>query len=147
MARSRAAAGTDNHLVRLESGRAGGKPGGINPSRVLALVTVASSPPFGIATSGGGPSDVLAGFQQQRSDFQRTVERFWRYKPWVLSSARMRRRWKNRSGVTDAGIDVFLMAGKSQSRSRQPLQAAAVLGLWLSRRSGAARKKWARCCG
>lgn len=77
-----------------------------HPERVLALVTVASSPCFSARDEWPGiKPDVLAGFQQQLSDdFQRTVERFWRYKPWVLKRrARMRGVEENRSGVTDAG--------------------------------------------
>ncbi|HFK4759778.1 TPA: pimeloyl-ACP methyl ester esterase BioH [Citrobacter farmeri] len=49
-----------------------------HPERVLALVTVASSPCFSARDGWPGiKPDVLAGFQQQLSeDFQRTVERF-----------------------------------------------------------------------
>lgn len=49
-----------------------------HPERVLALVTVASSPCFSARDEWPGiKPDVLAGFQQQLSDdFQRTVERF-----------------------------------------------------------------------
>lgn len=49
-----------------------------HPERVLALVTVASSPCFSARDGWAGiKPDVLAGFQQQLSeDFQRTVERF-----------------------------------------------------------------------
>ena len=49
-----------------------------HPERVLALVTVASSPCFSAQEAWPGiKPDVLAGFQQQLSeDFQRTVERF-----------------------------------------------------------------------
>lgn len=49
-----------------------------HPERVLALVTVASSPCFSARDAWPGiKPDVLAGFQQQLSeDFQRTVERF-----------------------------------------------------------------------
>ncbi|HGU6360384.1 TPA: pimeloyl-ACP methyl ester esterase BioH [Citrobacter farmeri] len=49
-----------------------------HPERVLALVTVASSPCFSARDGWPGiKPDVLTGFQQQLSeDFQRTVERF-----------------------------------------------------------------------
>ena len=49
-----------------------------HPTRVQALVTVASSPCFSAQDEGPGiKPEVLSGFQQQLSeDFQRTVERF-----------------------------------------------------------------------
>jgi pimeloyl-[acyl-carrier protein] methyl ester esterase len=61
-----------------------------HPERVLALVTVASSPCF--SAEGDWPGikpDVLSGFQQQlRDDFQRTVERFLALQTMGTESAR-----------------------------------------------------------
>jgi pimeloyl-[acyl-carrier protein] methyl ester esterase len=61
-----------------------------HPERVLALVTVASSPCFGAEGDWPGiKPDVLSGFQQQlRDDFQRTVERFLALQTMGTESAR-----------------------------------------------------------
>ncbi|WHP31609.1 pimeloyl-ACP methyl ester esterase BioH [Trabulsiella odontotermitis] len=61
-----------------------------HPERVLALVTVASSPCFGAQGDWPGiKPDVLSGFQQQlRDDFQRTVERFLALQTMGTESAR-----------------------------------------------------------
>ncbi|MFW0764880.1 pimeloyl-ACP methyl ester esterase BioH [Trabulsiella odontotermitis] len=61
-----------------------------HPERVLALVTVASSPCFGAQGDWPGiKPDVLSGFQQQlRDDFQRTVARFLALQTMGTESAR-----------------------------------------------------------
>ena len=66
-----------------------------HPERVLALVTVASSPCFSARDEWPGiKPDVLAGFQQQLvMIFSVQWSGSWRYKPWVLKRrARMRGR-------------------------------------------------------
>ncbi len=90
---------------------------------------------------------MLAGFQQQLSDdFQRTVERFWRYKPWGLKRRAGDARALKKTVLALPMPEVDVLNGGLEILKtvdlRQPLQNVSMpffAIVWLSRRSGAAQ--------
>ncbi len=99
-----------------------------HPERVLALVTVASSPCFSARDEWPGiKPDVLSGFQQQLSDdFQRTVERFLALQTMGTETARQDARALKKTvlalpmpevDVLNGGLEILITVDL-----RQPLQ-------------------------